>query len=204
MRQVKTATAFAAAGILAISLSACGAPTNESVVMSADYPAYDTLGDATGAAALVIEGEFISSTVELLYPDIVDTGDETTNPQQGVELSEADREAMAVVTTVSEVRVTEVLKGDAAVGDVIKVSQLGGTSDGVTFEDDTTTLLSSVQAPRVMLFLSDVGGGTFDLINPAQGLYSVKGDQVEPVAPESGYRDLTSIEDVREAVQREN
>lgn len=194
--------AIALTGAVSISLVACSGPAEETRELIADYPGYETVAEATGVAELVIEGEFVGSKVEKLYPDIVETGDEETNPQQGVELSEADLEEMAVVTTVSEVRVTEVLKGDVKVGDVIKVSQLGGTLDDVKYVDSATTLLSTLDASTVLLFLNDQGD-SYDLINPEQGLYTVEGEKVTPVASAGKLRDLSSVDDIREAVKEE-
>lgn len=202
MRKFTLAAAALAAGALSIALAGCA--TVETAGASADYPAYDTLEDASGAADLIVAGEYVSSKVELLYPSVVETGDETTNPQQGVATEDIDLDEMAVVTTVSELRVTEVLKGDVSVGDSIRVSQLGGTFDDVKYEEESTTLLSTIEAPSVIVFLNDLGDGTFDLINPQQGLYTKHGDRIAPVVAENSPFMISSVDEIQEAVSREN
>lgn len=193
------AAAMVVSGLM-VSLAACSGAPDQTLVGSADYPSYETLAAATSEAELVIEGEYISSAVELLYPEIAKGGDEVSNPQLGIELSEEDLKSMAIVTTVSEVRVTNVFKGGAAVGDIIKVSQLGGEIDDVVVANDSTTLLSTIRDSKVLLLLNEQPG-FFDLINPVQGLYTVEGERFVQI----GSRDLDtiSVDEIREAIKDE-
>lgn len=131
--RLATITTAAATGIAVVFLAGCSAPSagesasgeSEAVFMSADYPAYDTLEDAAEEAALIVTGEYVSSETELLYPTLEEGDDPESNPQQGVAEEDIDLDELAVVTTVSQLRVTEVIKGDVQVGDIIEVSQLG-------------------------------------------------------------------------------
>lgn len=202
-------TALAAtAAVAALTVAGCSAPDvdgsaaggDDSVTLSADYPVYDSLEAAGDEADSVVRGVYISSEVDLLYPMVDAGGDAETNPQDGVDVSQEDLDEMAVVITVSRVEVTEVLKGDLQVGDVIEVSQLGGRYDDVQYDEESTTLLEQVAATEVVVLLNDTGAGRFDLINPAQGLFEVEGDSVTAVEPDSGLGDVATLDAIRELV----
>lgn len=208
MRLQNTTLGAATLGVIALALAGCSTSSepgvnlaSETVVLSADYPVFDSIESASDEADLIVKGEYIDSAVELLYPTIETEGDPESNPQQGIASEEVDLEEMAIVTTVSQLRITEVLKGDVNVGDIIEVSQVGGEYDDVTYDEESTTLLSEVDVPEVALFLNQTSDTTFDLINPAQGIFTVEGNTVEASSNEESFSDIATIDELREVIE---
>ena len=55
-------------------------------------------------------------------------------------------DSLGVPETVTRVRVTKVIKGDAKVGDIIEVAQVGGTDkSGIVRRETSTTLLNEAK-----------------------------------------------------------
>lgn len=103
------------------------AKTAESI--TADYPGYSSAEEGVKAAGLVVTGVPLDSRERILYPEIDFTsGTPETNPQYGLTEDDIDMDALGVPETVTRVRVTKVIKGDAKVGDIIEVAQVGGRS----------------------------------------------------------------------------
>ncbi|MFJ4538579.1 hypothetical protein ACIP39_21865 [Streptomyces tibetensis] len=178
------------------------AKSSDTVVYEADYPAYDSLDDIVGTADLIVRGTVVDSRVTESKPEVSTEGDPLTNPQAGLSAEEA-AETDPVVITVSTVKVAEVLSGPGkvAVGDTVEVSQLGGTLDGVAFEEQSTTTLSK-DGTEYVLMLADHGeAAPYDLLNPEQALYTVEGEeQVEPVA-EEGFDDIGTVDELAETAE---
>ncbi|KAB7790213.1 hypothetical protein [Bifidobacterium leontopitheci] len=159
--------------------------TGQTVEMTADYPGYGSPAKAVAAADLVVTGVPLGSRETILYPEIDFTsGTPETNPQYGLTWDDIDMDAMGVPITVTRVRVTRVIKGAVKVGDVIEVAQVGGTDvDGTVVRERNTVLLSEATAAAsaagrsapsgFLLLLSDSGNGTYDAINPEEGVLAV-------------------------------
>lgn len=208
MRSQNMALAAATLGVIALALAGCSTSSesganaaSETVVLSADYPVYDSIESAIEEADLIVKGEYIGSEVDLLYPTLETEGDPESNPQQGIAPEGVDLKEMAIVTTVSQLRITEVLKGDMNVGDIIEVSQLGGEYDEVNYNEESTTLLSEVDVPEVALFLNQTSDTTFDLINPAQGIFIVEGEAVKAPSNQESFSEIATIDELREVVE---
>ncbi|KNE84100.1 MULTISPECIES: hypothetical protein [Streptomyces] len=155
----------------------------EAVVYEADYPAYDSLDGVIEAADVIVTGEVVDSRVEELLPDEPQGDDPLANPQAGV--AEEDRaEIEPVVTTVSTLRVSGVLAGDVRAGDTIEVSQLGGELGGTTYREESTTPLAGDGTEYVLMLADHGDDAPYDLLNPEQALYTVKGKTVRPVTGE--------------------
>ncbi len=204
MRCTRSIAAVAALGTLVLSvLSGCSGGEPDVVTHRADYPAYGSRDELIKSADLVVRGNVVSSRVEELRPEVSTEGDPLTNPQAGLSPEEANevRESPAVVT-VTTVRVAEVIKGDATVGDVIDVSQLGGEKAGVRYRDEGTTLPPSDTKSDYVLFLAAFGDGKpYDLLNPRQAMYKVAaGGALQPVG--DGVTAVTTVDDLRAAAAR--
>ena len=172
-------------------------PSEESVVYtSADYPDYGSTEAAIESADVVVVVEVGSSREVVEYPEIDSSGTDLENPQLGIDISAEDLEAMAVATTLTTVEVTDVISGDLEAGDMIEISQLGGTHEGVTYVEEGTTLLGEIDSPELLLVLNDFGEGKFDLVNPAEGVLKVSGDDLEPIQEVDGNNDVTSLEEL--------
>lgn len=124
------------------------AKTAESI--TADYPGYSSVEEGVKAAGLVVTGVPLDSRERILYPEIDFTsGTPETNPQYGLTEDDIDMDSLGVPETVTRVRVTKVIKGDAKVGDIIEVAQVGGTDkSGIVRRETSTTLLNEAKARR--------------------------------------------------------
>lgn len=195
---LSTASAVVLLGAACAGQSTAEGPSSESVVyVSADYPEYGSTEAALEAADVVLVGTVESSRELIEYPEVDDSGTGLENPQSGVAVSDEDLKEMGVVTTVTTIKVSEVISGDVEVGDSVEVSQVGGTSEGVTYIEESTTFIEETASPEVLLLLNDFGDGDYDLVNPVEGVYEVSDDQVEAL-PGSGVQpEVSSLEEVR-------
>ncbi len=193
---MKTARITVAAGIAGVlALAGCAAESNE---IMADYPGYSSITEAADASALVVAGEVVDTRTEELRPETSDSDDPNVNPQLGVPQEEVDQ-LPGVLITISSVRITEVVKGDAAVGDVIEVSQLGGEKDGRRVVERSTTLIDSLDS-QVVLFLAAHEDAPFDLINPEQGVLTLDGGNLEALS-QSGLEAPATLSELRSEVE---
>lgn len=163
-------------------------------VSVADYPSYLTPAEAVAHADLVVTGDYLESRADTLYPDEVDSDDPTLNPQAGLPDIDLRSDDFAVPITVSRVRVTEVLKGAAAPGDVIEVQEVRGEELLKRAQDGHS------DAP-LLLLLSSWPNTPHGLINPTQGLMIVVDGNATQVAvggfaplPIAEYRQLAAAD----------
>ncbi|WP_420363260.1 hypothetical protein AABM26_02320 [Curtobacterium aetherium] len=190
-----------------LALTACSAPSHgtasehHTVVMNADYPVYEGVADAGADSDVVVKGTYTDSRVTLLRPEQSDSMDPHANPQAGAADVGTEDDAMAVVVTVSEVRVEEVVKGDVAVGDVIEVSQLGGTYDGTTYQEEGTTLLPDVDGD-VVLLLAKTSKTGYDPINPDQGVLVDTGVSLHDTTGQVVFNDVNTVDELKKAITR--
>ena len=198
---VRTLAAMTGLTVAALAFTACNeGSTLETVVMHADYPLYDSVESAAGTADVVITGVYLDSRTELLYPAASEGADPAANPQAGVDEEDIDLDELAIVRTINTVRVTEVLKGDLQIGDVLEVSQLGGTTDEQVVTEESTTPLSSIEEPEFALLLNELGNGTYDLVHPQQGLFVVDEESVESISPDTDFQDIETVADLEAQV----
>lgn len=186
MRNARSVIAWGSAALSLALLGACSSGNTdkqEVVTYHAAYPAFSTSPELIQKADLVIRGVALNSRVEQLFMDVSEGTDPQENPQAGLtpEQAEEARKSSPMVVTVSTVRVDEVIKGDVAVGATVEVSQLGGTFEGVRYEEAETSILSSDTS--YVLFLAAHGSSKpYDLLNPKLALYEVSaGGALTPV-----------------------
>ena len=169
----KTATETAAK-----TATETAAKTAESI--TADYPGYSSVEEDVKAAGLVVTGVPLDSRERILYPEIDFTsGTPETNPQYGLTEDDIDMDALGVPETVTRVRVTKVIKGDAKVGDIIEVAQVGGVDkSGIVRRETSTTLLNEAKASGTaeFLLLLNEYDVVYNAINPISGVLGVDTD----------------------------
>ena len=88
-------------------------------------------------------------------------------------------DALGVPETVTRVRVTKVIKGDAKVGDIIEVAQVGGVDkSGIVRRETSTTLLNEAKASGTaeFLLLLNEYDVVYNAINPISGVLGVDTD----------------------------
>ncbi|MEV0198928.1 hypothetical protein [Nonomuraea sp. NPDC050691] len=164
-----------AAALAVLFLSACSAE-EKTVVYAADYPVYNSADALFTGAKLVIEGRLTGDrrVMAVAEPPVDETEtDPQLNPNAGAtpDAAAAPPAESPTVITVSSVEVLRVRKGPARVGQIIQVKELGGTLDGVTYEQaDVTPLKSGV---TYMMFLETYPDSPASLLNPEQAKYVV-------------------------------
>jgi len=210
MRSIRPAVVAVSATLSLALLGACSGGSSggstaatEAQVVSyhAAYPSYSSPADLLDTANLVVRGVPQSSHTKQGFMDVSDDSDPNTNPQAGLSSDKVEeaRQDSAIVVTVSTVRVDEVIKGDAKVGDTIEVSQLGGSLDGTKYNDPETTLLSK-DSPYV-LFLAEHKNAPYDLLNPEQGMYTASSDgQLAPVSKDNSL-EIGSVRTLKNAAK---
>ena len=171
-------TAKTATETTAKTATETAAKTAESI--TADYPGYSSVEEDVKAAGLVVTGVPLDSRERILYPEIDFTsGTPETNPQYGLTEDDIDMDALGVPETVTRVRVTKVIKGDAKVGDIIEVAQVGGVDkSGIVRRETSTTLLNEAKASGTaeFLLLLNEYDVVYNAINPISGVLGVDTD----------------------------
>jgi hypothetical protein len=118
-----------------------------------DYLYYGSIKELSEASNAIIKGEiFKVYDPQVMVTAYVVNSDETYKD----------------VYTVSDVKVTESIKGSLKPGDIIKVRQLGGYYKGTDYKKYGPEFLS----PKMtgVLFLMTFDDGPSELINPGQGM----------------------------------
>ncbi|MDR0431846.1 MAG: hypothetical protein LBH48_00790 [Bifidobacteriaceae bacterium] len=222
-------------GVVALALGGCGgnggsspAVTDiEEATPSVDYQDFATLEEATQAADVIVQAEYVSSEVEPAFgapatgaslPSVEGTapspmaspGGSSTPPMPSAGETGSSpvpsggwASPSPMPVTVSTVRVTAVLKGNVEVGDSIRVRQTGGIVDGTEYIDAETVLLEDLPDRQLVLFLTSNGEDPMELISPMVGLMVAHGDRLEPAQGPDGISTsplATSLQAIRRAV----
>lgn len=154
-------------GMLLVALTGCSAVSPEPVVYHGLYPSYSSATDLGESADLIAVGVVESSTTRWID---VSTSSGSDDPALDPALGAEDEPEAAVLPyTVQRFTLTRVIKGSAAVGDVIEVKQLGGDIDGKQYSEEGSTLLES--GNRYALYLATYDKAPADLLNPSQAAY---------------------------------
>ena len=127
-------------------------------MLHGDYPYYPNVESITSAADVIVVGEVVTArNVKKLMVD------KTTN--------KTNKEATPY--TLSTVKVTNVIKGDVSIGDVITIKQLGdykNKPEATLHEMDGYLMKETEQ----LMFLCEYDGSPYSPVNPAQGMVEVK------------------------------
>ncbi|MFC4114388.1 hypothetical protein [Nonomuraea zeae] len=158
--------------LTALFVTACSSH-EEPVLYRADYPQYESADALFDRANLVVEARIVGEPrylQEVTEPDPVST-DPQLNPEAGAPAAAlaAQPEAPPMVITVYTAQVLKVFKGQAQVGQSVEVKELGGTFEGVTYQEEHTTALT--QDGGYILFLEAYPDSPAALLNPIQAKY---------------------------------
>ena len=147
--------------------------------MQADWPGFKSLDQAADYAGLIVVGIPLE-TSESTLPD--------PSGQEVVELP----------LTMTELRVTEVIKGDASAGDRLRIGQTGT----ISHREASTTYLTEIDAPEVLLFLPGSANEYYSPINPEQGVYLVNEDIVTSLPGATTALPVKSLDRLSRSVAR--
>ena len=127
-------------------------------MLHGDYPYYPDVESITSAADVIVVGEVV--TARKVKKLMVDKTSNKTNKE-------------ATPYTLSTVKVTNVIKGDVSIGDVITIKQLGdykNKPEATLHEMDGYLMKETEQ----LMFLCEYDGSPYSPVNPAQGMVEVK------------------------------
>lgn len=172
--------------VLAVSAAAPVAPgcavadpsADQTAIISADYPAYDSVKSLASAADLIVEVSLGESSSEVLLPQY-EGDDPALNPYAGTKETPDPSEG-AVPITVFEATVLDVYRGDVKTEDVIKVMQPGGLSNGVDYVVEGVTRLQS--GATVLLFLGTYADSPASVLGGDVGAFIVEGEGFVSIA----------------------
>ena len=131
-------------------------------VMQADYPYYPEVSDITDAADAIIVGEVIEA--QKVQRMNVNTDSNALN------------QAEPIPYTISKFKITNVIKGNVQIGDVIEVKQLGNYKrmpEAFLAETDGYFKLQESE----LLFLASYENAPYSTVNPTQGAVKVLDNQ---------------------------
>lgn len=193
----RSLAAVAAGCAIAVSMTACSQVDNDcgprsernTIEMAGDWPYYADLDEAFEASDLVVVAEHLGSEVGLRYPI-------------GVTADDPGAEEQGSVTTFNDVRISEVMKGEAAPGDEIVVAENGGCYEGTHYVMSLTTYLSELDSESFVLFVSRYEDYPYYLINPYQGVLMADGEEVRPLDTDGVFVDVTNLDDLRAVAAR--
>ena len=131
-------------------------------VLEADYPYYPEVSDITEAADVIVVGY-------VLEAENVQTLNINTDPQTRNSVD-------PIPYTISKFKVTNVIKGNVNVGDILEVKQLGDFEKmPEAFLAETDGYFSTEDSN--LLFLASFEGSPYSPLNPTQGAVKVLDDQ---------------------------
>lgn len=159
-------------------------------VMQADYPYYPEVIDITGEADVIVVGEVIEAQKVKMMNVNTD--------------SNALNQAEPIPYTISKFEITNVIKGNVQIGDVIEVKQLGNYKRmPEAFLDETDGYFKLQESE--LLFLAAYENAPYSTVNPTQGAVKVLDNQTLYSASQYslfGYTSNTraSIQTLEEAI----
>lgn len=205
MQAVRRMTRRCAASAFVLLAAACAPtgsgetdPGGSAGAIAADWPAYGSTAAALEASDLAVVATVTASRHAVAYPSGGTGGSAGEDPQSGVAISEDEREAMGVPTTVTTVVVTEVIAGDVPVGATIEVAQPGDSRQDGENAAGHGAHLEDVGSPAVLLLLHDQGDGLYGPVNPDEGVLAVTGEDVSAVPGSTLVPDVRTLQEVRE------
>lgn len=139
--------------------------------VTSDYPGYDSEASMVKAADLIVTGEVQEVRAEKIK--ILFSEEKTYRNDEDKELY-----------TISKIKVTDVLKGNVSIGDVIEVKQMG---DGKTLVDTTVKDSGGYfqKGEQKVLFLKSFAHYKvpYSVLNPIQAQYAVQDGRVRACNP---------------------
>jgi hypothetical protein len=137
--------------------------------MSASYRYYKNYDEADSHADTVLIGDVIkvNDPKELITGEVINT-------------INGEKETISHIYTVSEVKVSKVIKGKCLPGDIIKIKQLGGAYK--EFEYDEHNMYGTMyyqKGERYIFFLQSYENSPCSTINPQQGDMLIKDGKIK-------------------------
>ncbi len=140
---------------VSLSISGCGK------TMSGDYPYYSDTSELAKEADVIVVGDVTKVNKA-----------EKININADAEKRELNKEEDLVTYTVSDVKITEVIKGDVKVGDTIRIKQLGDKNnmvDTATVDNGGYLKKDSDHVFFLKSYIDINPDMPYSLLNPAQG-----------------------------------
>lgn len=139
--------------------------TMEKVIISADYPNYETLENLVDRADTIIKGKIIDFTYsELDITQEVNSDDEYLNP--GGEIDDS-----TTPYTIYTIEIEKAYRGDYAENDVIEVKQPGGILGNVEYVLEDSIDAKLEKEHKYVFFLETYADSPASLLNPSQASY---------------------------------
>lgn len=174
--------------ILAITilLSACATTDDNSkvekesgvkqVVLSADYPVYDTAEDLVGAADFVFSGIVESITYESI--DVSDAGNEASDVEN------------AIPYTIYEIKVSKVYQGEST-EDKVYIKCPGGRIGNTEYVLDSA---NPIIKGETYLFLTKTYSNTYpSLLNVTQALFNMSSSAISDIEETITLNDVLAV-----------
>lgn len=171
LRIVSVAAIIGTAALVA-GCSAASEQPSETAVMVGDYPAYESVEALQSGANLVVEAELGEGRNDVLLPDY-SSDDPNLNPYAGTGVTPGPDEG-AIPITVYPATITAVHEGQAEVGDVIEVQQMGGMLDGISYKEHGVSSLP--EDASVLLFLETSPSDPASVLGGDVGAFELEGD----------------------------
>lgn len=135
------------------------------IVISADYPKYDTLESLIDRADTIVKGKIIDFKYsELNITQEVNTDDEYLNPDGEIDDS-------TTPYTIYMIEIEKTYKGEYTENDVIEVKQLGGISGNVEYILEESIDPKLEKEHNYVFFLETYSDSPASLLNPLQASY---------------------------------
>lgn len=147
---------------LALTFGIVGHFASSPKVLEADYPYYPEVSNITEAADVIVVGKVLEA--EDVQNLNINTDPQTRNSTDSIPY------------TISKIEVTNVIKGNVEIGDILEVKQLGD------FENMPEAFLAETDGyfntnDSELLFLASFEGTPYSPLNPTQGAVKVLEDQ---------------------------
>lgn len=137
----------------------------EKVIISADYPDFDTLENLVDKADTIIKGKIIDFTYsELEITQGVNSDDEYLNPGGEIDGS-------ITPYTVYSIQIEKAYRGDYDENDVIEVKQSGGIFGNVEYVLEDSIDAKLEKEHKYVFFLETYADSPASLLNPSQASY---------------------------------
>lgn len=139
----------------------------EKIMLSADYPKYDSLENLVDRADTIIRGKIIDwSDSELNISQDIDSDDEYLNPG-------GEKDNSTIPYTVYTVEIEEIYKGNIKEKETIQVKQLGGTIGNVEYVLEDAARADFEKEKNYLFFLETYPDSPASLLNPLQSSYEL-------------------------------
>lgn len=152
---------------------------NNKVIVYADFPSYNTIGEIKNNSSDIIKGKILKSKVEKLdLAENIDSTDPKLNPSYGAKEKPSKEDSM-FICTVYEVKVIDVIKGNLKKNDIIKVKELGGSFEGKNYVLEGTKYMGPQKDYILFLEGYDNPDIPYSPLNPSQGSMEVSDKKIK-------------------------